>query len=57
MNEEQLLAVVNQLANDCFGYDWFDLRDRLDKWFEENPARARELIHYAKFLLEAWDHE
>lgn len=55
MKEEQLVAVVNQLANDCFGYDWFDLRDRLEKWFKENPEKAREFIHYAKFLLEAWD--
>lgn len=57
MKEDQLLAVVNQLANDCLGYDWFDVRDRLEKWFEANPEKAREFIHYAKFLLEAWDHE
>jgi hypothetical protein len=24
---------------------------------KEHPERARELIHYAKFLLEEWDHE
>lgn len=51
------LALVNDLANDCFGYDWFDLRERLDRWFHEHPERARELIHCAKRLLEEWDHD
>ena len=57
MTTPGLLAVVNDLANECFGYDWFDVRDRLDKWFESNPAKARELIHYARQLLEEWDHD
>jgi hypothetical protein len=57
MTNQHVLAVVNDLANDCFGYDWFDLRDRIDKWMHEHPERARELIHYAKTLLEEWDNE
>ena len=52
-----LLAVVNELANDCLGYDWFEIRERIDKWMTANPAKGRELIHYAKSLLEEWDHE
>jgi hypothetical protein len=57
MTNQRVLAVVNDLANDCFGYDWFDLRERIDKWMHEHPDRARELIHYAKTLLEEWDHD
>jgi hypothetical protein len=55
-HEDRLLAVLNELANQALGYDWFDIRDRLDKWAHENPAKARELIHYARYLMEAWDH-
>lgn len=57
MTNDGLLAVVNDLANELFGYDWFDIRDRIDKWCEANPAKARELVHYAKTLLEEWDHD
>lgn len=57
MTNAGLLAVVNDLANEAFGYDWFDLRDRLDQWLNDNPQKARDLIHYARMLLEEWDHE
>jgi hypothetical protein len=57
MTNPRVLAVVNELANDCFGYDWFDLRDRLEKWMQDNPAHARELVHYLRALLEEWDHD
>jgi hypothetical protein len=57
VTDQNVLAVVNELANDCLGADWFDVRDRLEKWFEDSPARAREFIHYAKLLLEEWDRE
>jgi hypothetical protein len=56
-HEDRLLAVLNELANQALGYDWFDIRDRLDKWAQQNPAKAHELIHYARYLMEAWDHE
>ncbi len=57
MNYAGLLAVVDQLAGDAFGYDWFDLRGRLRVWMRENPGKARELVHYAHELLEVWDHD
>jgi hypothetical protein len=56
-HEDRLLAVLNELANQALGYDWFDIRERLDKWAQENPAKAHELIHCARYLMEAWDHE
>lgn len=55
-SEEALLAVVNELANDCLGADWFEVRDRIEKWWDEDPTKGREFIHYARLLLEAWDH-
>lgn len=57
MPNRGLQAVVNDLCVDCFGYDWFDFRDRLAAFYKANPEKARELIHYAKELLEAWDHD
>ena len=56
MTNERLLAVFNDLANEAFGYDWFDIRDRLEAWMDANPSKARELIHYAHHLLQEWDH-
>ncbi|MHB8633017.1 MAG: hypothetical protein ACYDBQ_03485 [Thermoplasmatota archaeon] len=55
-HEERLLAVVNELANQALGYDWFEIRERIDKWTKANPAKAKELVHYVRYLMEAWDH-
>lgn len=54
---DRLLAVVSDLANACLGADWFDVRDRIDAWFKSDPEKAREFIHYARLLLEEWDHD
>jgi hypothetical protein len=55
MNEDRLLDIVDDLVTDCFGYDWLDLRDRLQSWMDKHPDKGRALIHFARCLLDEWD--
>jgi hypothetical protein len=57
MTSDRLVAVVNDLGVECFGADWFDFRDRAEKWATAHPRVAREFVHYVRLLMEDWDHE
>ena len=50
-NDDELQRLLNDMALECFGYDWFDFRDRYNKWVEAHPDHARLLVNAAVEFL------
>jgi hypothetical protein len=50
-NDFDLEKLLNDMALECFGYDWYDFRDRYNKWVEAHPEHAHQLVETAVEFL------